>query len=174
MRLKHILLLNRCSCFAGLGFDEPLLEELTSKNIRHTLAGVLYHTLNPENTHISIGNKALAGIVFSKRLGSKAYQSKCHILAMHDCVGKELIAGAEAFDPVKMKLKEDKSAISKMDYKQIAALTLAYALGPSPAQVCWFFLVDCLCGLRSLKHSAEALHYQFDAFVPSRSSTLCL
>lgn len=123
-------------CVAGLGFDEPLLEDLTSKNVRQTLAGVLYYTLSPQGSHIGIGDKALAGIVFSKRLGSKAYQTKCHILAMHHCVHKDLIAAAEAFDPEHLGVSDDSSETAKkMDYKQIAALTLAHALGPSPAQV---------------------------------------
>lgn len=135
-------------CCAGFGFDEPLLEELTSKNIRHTLAGVLRYVLDPKGSHIGMGDKALAGIVFAKRLGSKAYQTKCHILAMHNCVHKDLIAAAEAFDPVHMKAPEDFSATDRTDNKLIAALTLAHALGPSPAQVPPRALVLCVLPLQ--------------------------
>lgn len=69
-----------------------------------------------------------AGIVFAKRLGNERLAARVSKLATHHNVSPELIQLAKSFDPVATDSAQE-------DEKLQAALMMAHAMGPSPAEV---------------------------------------
>ncbi|MEM9565535.1 MAG: hypothetical protein AAGA93_23130 [Actinomycetota bacterium] len=112
---------------ARAGFDEPLLETLHHGRPRRALAGVLHHNLDPGQSAIGLGTKALGGIVFADRLGSEHLRNRSTELAAHHDVDPALVEAASSYDPA--------SPPAGADDRTAAALRLAYAFGPSPAEV---------------------------------------
>ena len=112
---------------AGAGFDEPLLDTLRHGRVRRALAGVLHHNLDPAQTVVGLDTKALAGLVFARRLGSEHLSGRARALAAHHGVPSETIEAAAAYDPT--------SPPEGMEARIEAALRLGWVFGPSPAVV---------------------------------------
>lgn len=113
---------------AEAGFDEPLLESLVHLRPRRALAGVLHHNLNPDETAVGIDVKALAGLVFARRLGSAHLVERSRTLATQQGAAPQLVAFAEGYQP---SLTAPEGVPARLE----AALRLAHAWGPSPAEV---------------------------------------
>lgn len=108
------------------GFDEPLIETLRHGRVRRTVAAVLHHNLDPDQTAIGVADKALAGLVFANRIGSEHLAEQARAVAKRAGADPELVLLADAYRP---------SAGDGVDPRTAAALRLAHAFGPSPAEV---------------------------------------
>ncbi len=113
---------------AAAGFDEPLLETLRHGKPRRSLAAVLHHNLDPGQSAMGIGPKALAGLVFAKAVGSDHLASRARELAAHHGVDDALLGAVDGYDPAA-------GRPDGIDQRLGAALRLADAMGSSPAQV---------------------------------------
>lgn len=113
---------------AAAGFDEPLLETLRHGRVRRAIAAVLNHNLDPAQSAMGIGSKALAGLVFANRIGSEHLAARSRELAAKHGAEATLIVAADTYDPA----AENRDGV---DDRLAAILLLADAFGPSPAQV---------------------------------------
>ena len=113
---------------ADAGFDEPLLETLRHGRVRRAVAAILSHNLDPAQSAIGIGSKALAGLVFANRIGSEHLAAQARNLAAHHEASAALLAAADTYDA-------GAETPSGVDARLATSLRLADAFGPSPAQV---------------------------------------
>ena len=113
---------------AEAGFDEPLLETLHHGKPRRALAAALHHNLDPAQSAMGIADKALAGLVFAKVVGSEHLATQARALAAHHGASAELVDAVDGYDP-------DGDRSEGIDDRLAAALRVADAFGPSPAQV---------------------------------------
>ena len=108
------------------GFDEPLIESLRHGRVRRSLAAVLHHNLDPVQSAVGIGEKALAGLVFANRVGSGHLADQARSMAKLHAVDPDLVALADAYEP---------SAADGVEPRVAAVLHLAHGFGPSPAEI---------------------------------------
>lgn len=113
---------------AEAGFDEPLLETLRHGRPRRALAATLNHNLDPAQSAMGVADKALTGLVFAKVVGSDHLATQARALAAHHGAAADLIDAVDAYDP-------DGARSDLIDDRLAAALRVANAFGPSPAQV---------------------------------------
>jgi len=108
------------------GFDEPLLTELNHAKPTRALTAMLRHNLDPTQSTLGIGLKALVGLVFAQVVENASLARSARSLAHYHGLSEEVISVAE--DP-------DSNGDSTLDVRARAALTLARAISPSPAAV---------------------------------------
>ncbi len=107
--------------------DEPLLTTLRHGRVARALATILRHNLDPEQSEIGIGNKALAGLVFANRVGNPQLAAQARQLAAQYQVADETVEAAAGYSTG--------SDLSALDPKTAAIITTAYDISPSPAEV---------------------------------------
>ncbi|MEM7273177.1 MAG: hypothetical protein AAF547_08875 [Actinomycetota bacterium] len=112
---------------AAAGFDEPLLETLQHGRPRRALAAVLRHNLDPAQSAVGIGTKALAGLVFARAVDSDHLAEQSRALAEHHGVDAAEIEAAAGYDPA--------NPPAELDQRLATVLRVAAGFGPSPAQV---------------------------------------
>jgi alkylhydroperoxidase family enzyme len=108
------------------GFDEPLIESLRHARVRRALAAVLHHNLDPDQSVIGLVDKALAGLVFANRVGSEHLADRARAVAAHHGADPMLVELADRYTA---------SGVEGLEPRTAAALRLAHAFGPSPAEV---------------------------------------
>jgi alkylhydroperoxidase family enzyme len=113
---------------AAAGFDEPLVETLRHARPRRALAAVLTHNIDPDQSALGLGIKALGGVAFARRLGSDHLVDRSRQLAERHGLAPAVIDLAEGFRP-------GSADADDLDDRTRAVLRLANAFGPSPAEV---------------------------------------
>jgi alkylhydroperoxidase family enzyme len=108
-------------------YDEPLLTMMAHGKPRRALGAMLRHNLDPEQSELGIGLKALVGLVYANHANNKHLIDRARTLADHYGVDPELVKAVDTFDPG--------SADDGLDVRTRAALTAAHAMAPSPAVV---------------------------------------
>jgi hypothetical protein len=116
---------------SGLGFPEPTLRELKFNRVRRALTGMLHHNLDPAQTSVGIGNKALVGLVFGAVADSDAVIEANRSLAAHHEVASEAVEAALAVG----RASDPAAASADLDPQLGGLLRLAAAMSPSPAAV---------------------------------------
>ncbi|MEL6981573.1 MAG: hypothetical protein AAFO29_04030 [Actinomycetota bacterium] len=92
------------------------------------MATTLSHNLDPAQSAVGIADKALAGLVFAKVVGSEHLATQARALATHHGVDQNVIEAVDGYDPAGERPAE-------IDDRLGAILAMAHAFGPSPAQV---------------------------------------
>ncbi|MEM8922342.1 MAG: hypothetical protein AAGD35_02495 [Actinomycetota bacterium] len=113
----------------NFGYDEPLLALLRHDKPRRALAAMLRHNLDPEQSAIGIGAKALTGLIFANYAGNDYLGMKARDLARHHGVGEAAIELVGRYHP------EIDTVAAGIDQTTAAALMVAQATSPSPAAV---------------------------------------
>ncbi len=106
------------------GFDEPILTTMRHGKPSRALAGALRHNLDPEQSELGVGVKAVAGLVFANHAGNDTLAAQSIRLAKHHGIDGSTIAAAN-----------ESTSAAKLDPATAAAITLARAIAPSPATV---------------------------------------
>lgn len=115
---------------ATVGFDEPLLETLRHARPRRALAAVLHHNLDPDQTELGLGLKALAGVVFAAQVGSGHLDAVSRELAERHGVSSGLVDRVVGWDWADGAIDD-----TDADDATQAVVRLAHAFGSSPAKV---------------------------------------
>mmetsp|Transcript_4280 Transcript_4280/g.7136 ORF Transcript_4280/g.7136 Transcript_4280/m.7136 type:complete len:455 (+) Transcript_4280:125-1489(+) len=121
-------------------YDEPLITQfrLTRRVWRSALAAILRENLDPKQTAIGIGRKALAGLVFATVAGNDKLQKQATVLAEAYNVDATAIGDvremAATLDPATME-RASSELKGELDDKYVATVLLAGASASSPAQV---------------------------------------
>lgn len=112
------------------GFDEALLTTLGQSRTRRALAAVLRHNLDGTQSEVGIDLKALVGLVFAHHAQNSHLIDQSERLATRCGVSASTIEAVAGFNP-------DTGATdgALLDDRTRAALTTAYRIAPSPAQV---------------------------------------
>ena len=113
---------------AEAGFDEPLLETLRHGKPRRALAAVLRHNLDPSQSAVGVGTKALSGLVFATEVDSQHLAEQSRALAEHRDVDPSLIQAAADYDPAGP-LPE------VVDERTAAVLRMVSEFSPSPSRL---------------------------------------
>lgn len=112
------------------GYDEPLLERLRHARPRRALAAMLRDNLDPGQSELGIGTKALVGLSFATFVGND-----------HLAERNAALASAHGVDPAAIRAAIESSgaagsgASTELDDATTAAIALARAMAPSPAAV---------------------------------------
>ncbi len=109
------------------GFDEPVLTEMAHAKAARALTSMLRHNLDASQSELSIGLKALVGLVFAQRIGNESLADSARSLAETHGVSAERVSAVEEFDP--------SVPANGLDERAVAALTVAHAIAPSPAEM---------------------------------------
>ncbi len=109
------------------GYDTPVLLRMRHPKPRRALAAILRNNLDPEQTAIGIGTKALAGLVFARHAGNESLATEAVQLARRQGVGKSTVTAVSGSSP-----GDD---LSSIDPKLGAAVAMAHMISPSPAAV---------------------------------------
>jgi hypothetical protein len=110
------------------GFDEPLLTTLTHGRPRRALTAMLRHNLDPAQSALGIGRKALAGLVFATTAENQHLVDRAQALAERYGIAADVIEAAAQFTP-------GGAPEGTFDSETLATLTMAHAIAPSPAEV---------------------------------------
>jgi alkylhydroperoxidase family enzyme len=115
-------------------YDEPILSEMAHAKPRRALTAMLRHNLDPDQSAVGIGVKALAGLVLANHAGNKPLAERARALAAHHLIDDEVITTADQVhaDPGALGALD---AVDAADETTKATLRLAQAVAPSPAAV---------------------------------------
>ena len=113
-------------------FDEPVLTKMAHARPRRALTAMLRHNLDPDQSAVGVGIKALAGLVFANHAGNAPLADRARALAAHHLISDEAIAAA---DQIESDTLGGLDAIDALDETMKATLRLARAVTPSPAAV---------------------------------------
>ncbi len=109
------------------GFDEPVVTEMAHAKPARALTAMLRHNLDVSQSALGIGLKSLVGLVFAQRVGNESLAASVRSLADVHGVSPERVAAVEHFDPA--------APADGLDDRSVAALTVAHAIAPSPAEM---------------------------------------
>ena len=110
------------------GFDEPLLTTLTHGKALKALTAMLRHNLDPAQSVLGIGRKALAGLVFATTAENRHLDRQARALAERYKIAPDVIEAAARFEP-------GCAPEGTFDDETLATLTVAHAIAPRPAEV---------------------------------------
>lgn len=110
------------------GYDAEILSHLRHAKPRRAVSAMLRHNLDPEQTELGIGLKALVGLVYADYVGNTHLIERANSLAEHHGVDDASIKAAIGFFP-------GRAAADGLDDRTVAALSLARVMSPSPAMV---------------------------------------
>ncbi len=110
------------------GFDEEIIPHMMHAKPRRALTAMLRHNLDPTQSELGIGLKALVGLVFANHMGNPYLIDRAKQLAEHHSVDAGTLAAADGFFP-------GSSKAADLDPRTAAALGVARAISPSPAIV---------------------------------------
>lgn len=109
-------------------YDEELLTQMLHTKPRRALAAMLRHNLDPQQSVVGIGEKALASLVYANHMNNEWLAAKSRLLAASCGISSKVIAAVDAA----VDLTE--SAVEFTD--RIAAVVAAsLAMAPSPSVV---------------------------------------
>ena len=122
---------------AGLGLDEPLLTAMMHDKPRRALGAMLHHNLDPDQSEIGIGTKALVGMVFAGHAANQALMERSRALAANHGIDDTVIEAVArwASDLAAGPTAGTDDLGVAVDDTTAAALTVARATAPSPAAV---------------------------------------
>lgn len=110
------------------GWDEALITTMAHAKPAKALGAVLRHNLDPDQSDLGIGLKALAGLPYANHVESTYLAGRAQELARFAGVDPDTLAAADGYFP-------GASGAAALDERHRAALTLGWAMGPSPAVV---------------------------------------
>ncbi|MCP4224685.1 MAG: hypothetical protein GY773_15205, partial [Actinomycetia bacterium] len=116
------------------GYDEPVLMAMAHAKPRRALTAMLRHNLDPDQSVVGVGVKALAGLVFANHAANEPLADRARALATHHGISEEAIAAADGLDVAPASV-ESLDALDRLDDATKATLALAQAISPSPAAV---------------------------------------
>lgn len=108
-------------------YDEPLITAMTHTKPARALGAMLRHNLDPAQSELGVGAKAMAGVVFAVAAGNERLITSQRALAEHHGADAAQIEAAASPDL-------DLAAAGVDDFT-VAVLTAARAIAPSPAAV---------------------------------------
>ncbi len=109
-------------------FDVPVLMDMTHARPRRALTAMLRDNLDPAQSAVGIGVKALAGLVFAHRVGNASLAEASRALATAHTHSASVVAAAQR--PVA------DGTVDPLDDPVVrATLLMADAIAPSPSQV---------------------------------------
>ncbi len=110
------------------GYDEPLLSHMLHAKPRRALAAMLRHNLDPAQSEVGIGAKALASLVFATHMGNGLLAGRSAALAENCGIDPRVVDSAR----VGVDLAD---AAVKMDDRTTAIVAASLAMSPSPSVV---------------------------------------
>jgi alkylhydroperoxidase family enzyme len=110
------------------GFDEPLLTSMSHSRPRRALAAMLRHNLDPAQSVLGLGTKALVAVVFANHAQNAQLLRRAESLAARHGVAPTVVAAAQTYHP-------DAIASGAFDDVTAIALATAHAISPSPASI---------------------------------------
>lgn len=116
----------RAKLVDDFAFDDPLLTTIGHAKPRRALGAMLRHNLDPAQSELGIGSKALVGAVFGRVVGSRYVAERAGVLAEANGVSTDAIRAAEG---------EIAPLDAELDERTVAALALAEGMATSPAVV---------------------------------------
>lgn len=108
------------------GHRDQVLSFMRHQKPRRGLAAMLRHNLDPEQSEIGIGTKALAGLVFAGHMENGYLADRAVELAKHHNVADEAVDAARTYFPGSTKAEA-------LDDRTKAVLSVARLIAPSPA-----------------------------------------
>ena len=109
-------------------YDEPLLTHMLHAKPRRALAAMLRHNLDPDQSELGIGAKALAALVYATHAGNGLLAGRSAALAETCGIDPRVVDAAR----VGVDLTDDAPA---MDDRTTAIVAAALAMSPSPSVV---------------------------------------
>lgn len=109
-------------------YDEELLSHMQHAKPRRALAAMLRHNVDPAQSTLGIGAKALAGLVYAKHVGNRWLGDKAKALAAQYAVSPEIV------NAVGITIDLTDNAV-ELDDRTSAIVAGALAMSPSPAAV---------------------------------------
>lgn len=113
---------------ADYGYDEELLSEMLHTKPRRALAAILRHNLDPAQSTLGIGLKALGAIIYANHVGNSWLADKSAMLAGSRGVDPAVVAA------IKAGLDLTDGAV-ELDDRTAAVVAGALAMSPSPSAV---------------------------------------
>ncbi len=110
------------------GYRDQVLSSMRHQKPRRGLAALLRHNLDPEQSEIGIGTKALAGLIFAGHMENGYLADRAVELAKHHDVADDVIDAARTFFPGSTKAQA-------LDQRTTAALSVARLIASSPAMM---------------------------------------
>ena len=114
----------RAMLLENFGYEGTLLSRMKHKK---PLAAMLYHNLDPTQSEVGVGVKALAGLVFANHMKNDDLIKQSKQLAVFHGVDDDTLAAADGYVPG--------STSSSLEARTEAVLHLAAKIAPSPAIV---------------------------------------
>lgn len=111
------------------GFDSPIITAMGHTRPRRALTAMLRHNLDPDQSELGIGVKALAGLVFATHAGNEHLAELNRALAGRHSAEEGAVEAAQADD---LAARDDLDAL---DPVAAATVALARSFAPSPAAV---------------------------------------
>ncbi|MEM9653220.1 MAG: hypothetical protein AAGA65_14060 [Actinomycetota bacterium] len=108
------------------GHADQVLGHMRHQKPRRGLAAMLRHNLDPDQSELGLGTKALTGLVFAGHVENPYLVDRAVELAVHHGVAEEVIEAARGFFP-------GSTAAEVLDERTAAALSVARLISPSPA-----------------------------------------
>lgn len=119
------------------GHDFPVLSRMHNARGIKAVASALRENLNPQTTVIGLGTKASAGIIFAHVISDASLSAELRVIGLKLGLSHEQLDAAEQF------AEHDNADNPGRDNKQKAALLLARAASPSPADISSTVLDTC-------------------------------
>lgn len=116
------------------GFDEPLLTSLQHQRPCRALTAMLHHNLDPNQSVLGIFNKALVGLVFAQHAQNSHLIDQSIALALHNESADEVNNANALMDALRRGERVEETELIANPATR-AALRLARAISPSPAEV---------------------------------------
>ncbi len=110
------------------GYQDQILGHMKLQKPRRGLASMLRHNLDPDQSKIGIGTKALVGMVYASYVGNDYLARRAAELAEHHGVSPADIEAGRGFFP-------GSSKAEAFDERTTAALSVARLISPSPAVI---------------------------------------
>ena len=111
------------------GHDFPVLSRLRHGRVIQSVASMLRENLDPATTIVGLDVKVLAGVIFAEVVADRALDADARALAARHGVAEARLDEAARF------ARDREAAPPGRDPKTRAALLLARAASPSPAQI---------------------------------------
>lgn len=108
------------------GYRDTILGHMRHQKPRRGLAAILRHNLDPEQSEIGIGMKALVGMVYASHVDNEYLRARAAELAEHHGIGDAELDVARSFFPGSTKAEV-------LDERTAVALQLTRLIAPSPA-----------------------------------------
>ena len=108
------------------GYRDEVLGSMLHQKPRRGLAALLRHNLDPEQSEIGVGTKALVGLVFAQHMENGYLADRAVELAKHHNISDAAIDAARTYFPGSTKAEV-------LDKRTNVALSVARLIAPSPA-----------------------------------------